>query len=219
MKRAAGSSRVGAAGAHRVVRSLLHPSNLPVLILAIVLLIGALVFVALGGLAPARDSARRADAGEEVRTSLYAVTVVGAALTDEVEDQYISAEEDEDLLVVTLRLENLTSRPIGVQDAVDGVNSRLVGHDESMLALADVTPTDGVSVWRDGSRASPILQPGVPAEVHVSWPVPEGSLPDGIVRLDVYDAWERAGKIIVSSTDITWHRTERAARVFAKVSR
>lgn len=202
----------------RALRSLIAPSTAPLWIVAIVLMSVAISFTALGGFGRAVRTPTPAVAGDEVRTSLYAVTVLGAELTDEVEDQFLSAEPGEDLLVVTLVLENLTSTPAGVISSVDNVSSRFVEGDAAMLAIAGLDAVDDISVWRDGSSASVILQPRVPAEVRIAWLVPEGSFPDGEAFLEVYDARIQRGQVILSRSAVTWNRTQQAARISMRVA-
>lgn len=205
--------------AQRTLRSMFAPSAIPLWIIGIAALSGILLFLAWGGLAAAQSTARQVAGDDEVRTSLYSVSVQSAEIVDEVEEAYITAEPGEDLLVLTLVLENLTDRPVGVLGAADGISSRLLGVRESLLQPSGVAALTDVRAWRGGSSASPVLQPGVPTKVQVAWPVPEGSFAEGTMRLDVYDARVRAGQIIVSSRDIAWRRTELAARITVEVDR
>lgn len=153
-------------------------------------------------------------AGDEVRMPLYAVTVLDAELTDEVEEESLSADPGETLVIVTVRLENLTDRPIGVGRAADKVEANLVGFNDPLLALTGVTPTDSAQAWRsDGSAGTVFLQPGVPSEVTLAWTAPEDAFTDGVVELDVYDAVETHGQILISADHINWQRGDLAARV------
>ncbi|MBO9624937.1 MAG: hypothetical protein J7484_01030 [Microbacterium sp.] len=200
------------------IRAALDPSTAPLWIAAIAVLGIALPFIALGGLGPAHRDPAQATAGDEVRTALYAVTLVDAELTDEVEEQYLKADQGEQLFVVTVVLENLTSVPVGVLQTVDRVRSRLVGSRTPLLDLSGVAATEDPYVWRDESLAAVVLQPHVPAEVHIAWRVPEGSFSGGSAVLDVYDAAPQAGQVILSSSAVTWRRTEKAAQVSTAVS-
>lgn len=153
-------------------------------------------------------------AGEEVRMPLYSVTVLDAQLTDEVEDQSLSADAGETLVLVSMRLENLSDRPIGVGRSADQVASRLIHVGDSLLTLTGVPSADSVDVWRDdGSAGSVILQPDVPSEVTIAWTAPEDAFADGLVGLDVYDAVETRGRIILSADQISWQRGEFTARI------
>lgn len=199
-------------------RSLFASSSAPVWIAAIAAIALILVFIAFGGLRPAESSPTLTPAGEEARTSLYAVTVLRAELADSVDEQLFEAESGDDLLIVTVRLENLTSHAVGVDQGADRVKSQLIRAQEPLLALSGVTATDDARAWRtDGTLRGVILQPGVPAEVRLVWPVPEGSFPDGIAHLDVFDARERTGQAILSASAVTWRRTELATRVAVEV--
>ena len=179
----------------------------------IVAALGAVAFVGSGGLRPASASPTELAAGEEARTSAYAVTVLDAETTDAVEDRF-EADQGEVLVVVTLRLENLSDRPIDIGGSVDRIEARLVNAPAPLLAPADVEPTDFARVWRtDGSAGGIVLQPDVPTLAQIAWPVPEDSFADGILRLDVYEPDITTGKVIFSSDHITWQRGDLATRI------
>lgn len=203
----------------RARRSLLASSSRPVWIAAIAAMAVVLAFVVFGGLRPAASTPPLTPTGAEARTSMYAVTVLSAELTDAVDERYLEAEPGDDLLIVTVRLENLTSRTIGVDQSADRVDSQLVRAEEPLLVLSGVTATDDARAWRtDRSRGAVMLQPGVPAEVQLAWPVPEGSFPDGTAHLDVFEAREQTGQAILSASAVTWRRTELAARIAVEVT-
>lgn len=170
--------------------------------------------IALGGLATNEATPTPLTTGDEVRMPLYAVTVLDAELTDEVEEQSLSAEPGETLVVITMRLENLSDRPIGVGRAADKVESQLIGATKPLLKLNGVTPTDAPRAWRgDDSAGAVFLQPGVPSEVTLAWTAPEDAFADGVVDLDVYDAVESHGQILISADHVTWRRGDLAARI------
>lgn len=177
----------------------------------------ALVAVVLaGGLSPVRTTPAEVAAGTEVRTSTYALTVQGAELTDAVESEYLEAEAGEVLLVLTLRMENLTDAPIGVGTTADLLKANLVNTADPLLDLHGVTPTGSATVWRaDGSAGQVILQPGVPDAVTIAWPVPDDAVAAGAVQLDVHDAEVSRGAVILSSRVVTWRPAELVARVSA----
>lgn len=153
-------------------------------------------------------------AGEEVRMPLYSVTLLDAQLTDEVEEQSLSADPGETLVLVSMRLENLSDQPIGVGRSADKIASRLIHVETSLLSLSGVPSAESTDVWRDdGSAGSIILQPGVPSEVTIAWIAPEDAFSDGTVGLDVYDAVETRGQVILSADQISWRRGELAARI------
>lgn len=152
-------------------------------------------------------------AGDEAELSLYSIAVLDAHVADEIEDQYVTAEDGETLVIVTARVENLASYPVAAVGSADRVSSRLVNAAEPLLALSGIPSTSSARVWRtDDSAGSVLLQPRVPAEVQVVWPVPEDAVADGRVMLDVYDAVEGRGQVILSSDHITWRRSALAAR-------
>lgn len=173
-----------------------------------------------GGLRAAVPTPSDAAYGVEVDTTLYSATVIDAEAVAEAEEQYWEAEPGEILVLVTVRIENRASYPVMVLGAVDSAASRLVQGDEPLLRLAGVEPVDSPRVWRaDGSPRGPILQPGVPADVVIGWPVDQEQLADAGAVLEVYDASEEFGRFVVSSSAATWKATDIAARVELEVSR
>ncbi|MGW8483145.1 hypothetical protein ACWGJP_08385 [Microbacterium sp. NPDC055903] len=169
--------------------------------------------VALGGLDESVSRPADMALGEEIRLPTHAVTVLDATFADAVEEEFLEAEPGEALLVVTLRLENLTDRPIGLDTTSDRISSRLVNAAEPLLALSGAEPVASASTWlTDGSAGSVVLQPEVPAEVTIAWPVSEADAVEGIA-LDVHEARIRSGQIILGSDVITWEQAALVARV------
>lgn len=210
-----GAARQAADGA---ARSAFAPAAVPLWAAAVAIIGLPVAFVAFGGLAPATSQPLLVPAGSEARTSLYAVTVLDAEVTDEVEGQYLEAEPGETLLVVTVRLENLSDRAVGVEGTADRVASRLLSSSAPLLELSGVTATDTARSWRsDGSLRAVVLQPGVPAEVRIAWPVADDALAEHEPHLDVYDARAQSGQVILSSSAVTWRRTELVARTPVEV--
>ncbi|MFJ2368527.1 hypothetical protein [Microbacterium sp. NPDC087665] len=172
------------------------------------------VFVSFGGLATATSEPAPVAVGSEARTSLYAVTVLDGELTDAVEEQYLEAEPGETLLVLTVVIENLTDHPIGVDSAADRVEARLIRARAPMLQVAQATSAFSTRAWRpDGSSGQVVLQPGVPSEIRIAWSVPDDAFPDGTARLDVFDAVEQGGQVILSSSTISWQRKQQTAQI------
>lgn len=202
------------ARATETVRTVFSRATVPLWIAAGAVVAALGGFVAFGGLTTAVPSVPTAAVGEEVRTSLYAITVRGAEFTDAVEEQYLEAEPGETLFVVTVRLENLSDRPVGVEGTVDRVSSRLVASSTPLLDLPGAAVTGDARSWRtDGSLRAVVLQPGVPADVQIAWPVAAGTAEQDQLRLDVYDARAQAGQVILSSSAITWRRTDLRASI------
>lgn len=167
----------------------------------------------LGGFDRADPAPATYAAGHEANLTLYSITVLEAHLAEEIEEQHISADDGEVLVVVGARLENLASYPVGVGRSADRVASHLLNASEPLLTLSGVTPTSSEYVWRtDESASGVILQPRVPAEVQLVWPVPTEAVADGRVTLDAYDAVESRGQVILSSDHITWRRSALAAQ-------
>lgn len=175
--------------------------------------------LALGGFDRAEPAPTALTAGDKADLSLYSIAVLDAQLADEIEEEYVTADAGEVLLMVTARLENHAAYPVGVEGGADRVASRLFNAGEPLLALSGITPTSSGHVWRtDDSAGGVILQPRVPAEVQLIWTVPAEAVADGQVMLDVYDAVETRGQIILSSDHVTWRRSALAAQFSLDVS-
>lgn len=169
--------------------------------------------IAFGGLNPATSAAPQLAAGDEATTPLYTASVLDAHLTDEIEDEHVSAEDGDVLVVVTMRLENLADYPVGVGRSADRAESRLLNVAEPLLELSGITQTASASAWRtDDSIGGVVLQPRVPVEVQLVWPVPAAAVASGALTVDVYDADETRGQVILSSDNITWRRAGLAAQ-------
>lgn len=168
---------------------------------------------AAGGFEAATPAPTPLAVGDTAETAQYAVTVLGAELADEVEEQYLEADPGQRLAVVTVRLENRSQHPISVGGTVDHVNSRLVNSSASLLELAGVDADTSVSSWRpDGSTSQVVLQPRVPTEVQLAWSVPDDSFADGVLQLDVHEPIVSTGQVILSSKAVTWRPGELVAR-------
>lgn len=174
----------------------------------------AIAVAAMGGLARAEASPAMLGPDDEARTSMYAITVLGAEFTTEVESEYLEAEPGEKFLVMSTRMENLSDSPIGVGTTADRVSTGFVNTENPLLALKGVTATDSVDVWRaDGSSGQVILQPGVPSQVTFAWTIPEDAFPDGAVSLDVYEVETRRGQVVLSSRAVSWRPAALSSRI------
>lgn len=174
-----------------------------------------IVVAAVGGLSRAEASPTELGPDDEARTSMYAITVLDAEFTAEVEAERLEAKPGEKFLVMTTRMENLSDAPIPVgTTGADRVSAGLVNTDTPLLELKGVTATDSVDVWRaDGSSGDVILQPGVPSQVTFAWTVPEDAFPDGAVSLDVHEVEVKRGRVVISSRVITWYPAALSARI------
>lgn len=218
---AAAGARDAAVGAARTVFS----RRAAPFWIAAVAIVGLLAgFVGFGGLASASKTPTIVATGDEARTSLYSATVLETDLTDAVESQFLEAEPGETLLVITVRLENLSDRAVGVERSADRVESRMIVGREPMLELSGIAATGTARSWRaDGGRRAVILQPGVPADVTIAWPVADDAatkdaLAEGTVRLDVYDGVEQSGQVILAASTISWRRDELSAQLELEVA-
>lgn len=175
-----------------------------------------IVVAAVGGLSRAEASPTELGPDDEARTSMYAITVLDAEFTTEVESEGLEAEPGEKFLVMSTRMENLSDTPIAVGDGTgaDRVSARFVNPDDPLLELEGVTPTDSVDVWRaDGSSGQVILQPGVPSQVTFAWTVPADTYSDGVVSLDVHEVEVKRGRVVLSSRVVTWNPAALSARI------
>ena len=209
--RATDAVRVGSA---RVARSAVSRASIPFWIGGALLAALLIVTVSLGGFNRADASPAQLPVGEELHLPLYSIAVLDAHLTDEIEDEFVSADDGETLVVTTVLLENHAPYPVGVGNAVDGVQSRLFTMRDSLIDLAGVELSSTPYAWRtDDSAGGVILQPRVPTEVQLVWPVPADAVSDGKVTFDVYDADETRGQVILDSRNITWRRSDLAAQI------
>ncbi|GAB3595754.1 hypothetical protein [Microbacterium tumbae] len=209
-----GAGRSASSAVSSALRTLFSRRALPAWITIAAMAACLTVLVVTGGLDETESVPEPVALGTEVRLSTYAVTVLDVEFADAVEEEFLEADPGETLLVVTMRMENLSDRAVGVDNAADRISSRLVNVAEPLLALSGAEPTSSAAVWRDdGSAGSVILQPSVPAEVRIAWPVSEADVAEEGVQLDVYDAVAQSGQIILASDVVTWRRAGLVARI------
>lgn len=178
------------------------------------LAVGVGALIAIGAFDSAHHEPDAVAIGDEVRLSTYAVTVLDVEVTDAVEEQYLEADPGESLLLVTLRLENLTDATVSVVGSADRVSSRLINATAPLLDLTGVGDPGTALVWSDiDSPRYPLLQPGVPAEITAAWRVSTDELEDGEASIEIHEAIERAGRIIVASDVVSWTQGALIARV------
>lgn len=198
----------------RGIRSLFSLRMMPVWISAAVLAVGVGALIAIGAFDTAHHEPDAVAIGDEVRLSTYTVTVLDVEVTDAVDEQYLEADPGESLLLVTLRLENLTDATVSVVGSADRVSSRLINATAPLLDLTGVGDPGTALVWNDiASPRYPLLQPDVPAEITAAWRVSTAELEKGAAAIEVHDAIERAGQIIVSSDVVSWTQGALIARV------
>lgn len=178
------------------------------------LAVGVVALIAAGAFDTADHEPDAVAIGDEVHLSTYTVTVLDVEVTDGVDEQYLEADPGESLLLVTLRLENLTDATVSVVGSADRVSSRLINATAPLLELTGVGDPGTALVWNDiASPRYPLLQPDVPAEITAAWRVSTAELEKGAAAIEVHDAIERAGQIIVSSDVVSWTQGALIARV------
>lgn len=211
--------RVRVTAAHGI-RSVFSRRATPAWITLGSLIAAATVLIAVGAFDTAENEPAAVAIGEEVRLPTYAVTVLDVEVTDAVEDQFLEAEESESLVLVTLRLENLSDATISVDGTSDGISSHLVNSSSPLLDLSGVAVTGSAGYWRDvTSSRRPLLQPDVPAIVTIAWPVESADLDSDDLALEVHEADPQHGNIVVASTDVTWWQGDLVARIDLEAGR
>jgi hypothetical protein len=125
---------------------------------------------AFGGLATAAEPAVTAlDPGDEHRNDQIAVTIERAVLVDEFPEAGIFVEDGERVLAVLLSVENTWIEPLPAYPGSSVTESLVI----------DGLPAEPDSVARyDDATLSPVLQPGVPAQVVFAWAVKSGAFDD-----------------------------------------
>lgn len=197
-----------------VARAAVDRSARPVWIIAGLVAVTAGAFAAAGTFGPASGSASVVAMGEEVAVPLYSVSVQDLDVVPEVEDNYMPVSEGEVILVLTVRLENLSDGTIGIDRGVDRTDSHLLAVNDPLLELSGITPSRPGVAWReDGSVDAVRLQPGVPAEVRIGWYVDESDLKEATVALNVYDAYAEGGHVLISRDSVSWWRDDLVAQI------
>lgn len=210
----AGARAASARASRGVLQQALSRSAIPVWASLAGIAAAIVAVAALGAFDDAEPAPQLLAVGETATVPQYSITVLDGELTNTVEEQYLEAEPGDVLAVLTVRIENLSERPIGLGTTTDRLRSRLINSSDSLLEISGVETTDSTTAWRaDGSSGSVILQPRVPAEVRIAWPVPADSFPDGVLELDVHEARIVTGQVLLSADTITWRQAALVARI------
>ncbi|KRA24645.1 hypothetical protein ASD65_09655 [Microbacterium sp. Root61] len=130
--------------------------------------IGTVAFLAataaFGGLATAAvDGPAVIDTDTEHRNEQIAITVQRAVLLDEFPEAGIHVEDGERVLAVQVRLENVRNEPQSASPGSDVAKN-------FSIAELDGEPA-GSAARLDDATTSPVLQPGVPAEIVYTWAI------------------------------------------------
>lgn len=163
------------------------------------------VTAAFGGLATAAEPEIPVlEAGDEHRNEQLAMTVVRAVLIDEFPEAGVYVEPGERVLAVVVDAENLWTQPLPTS-AGDSVSEAL-----RLDEVAGAAP-DAVARLDDATQ-SPVLQPGVPARLVVTWAVDAERFAAGdTVALVLSDETLYTGQIVVEGQ--SWGDPEQAAIV------
>lgn len=163
-----------------------------------------LVTAAFGGLATAAEPGPVAiTAGDEHRSDEFSLRVERAVLLDEFPEAgaYVDEDADERVLAVQVRIENLWSQPLSAGTISMAQSVRI---DE----LPD-TPIESVARI-DDATTSPWLQPGIPADIVLTWIVDAGAFADGdVLHVTLNDLSLYTGSFV--TTGQSWEDPEPAA--------
>ena len=170
-----------------------------------------------GGLGPRGDEVAEVTAGTPVDTGMLDVSVEDVRTTPELEEQFLSADDGETLLVARVTLVNRWNRPIAALGSEDRVSASLFAGTPPVITvdLDDVDPPDVVRA--DGHAARPILQPDVPLEVLVVWRIPVETAPAELA-VEVRDARVANGRAIIDEQSVYWEPTDLVGRIRVPVS-
>jgi hypothetical protein len=169
------------------------------------ILTGAFLVVtaAFGGLADAASApVERLDPGETHTNDQFALTVERAVLIDELPEAGVTVEDGERVLALVISVENVWDRALPSEGSAGVAAAVRIGQ------LDDLEPA---SIARlDDATTAPYLQPHVPAELVMAWPVVAGALTEGD-ELDVTlrDLTLRTGQFVVAGD--YWDTPEIAA--------
>lgn len=127
--------------------------------------------------------------GETFTGAGLELTVERAILIDKAQESGATTVDDERLLILVIDATNLDD--VARQSVYKGSVSEL-----RIEQIGDVAP----SVARiDDDTAIPWLQPGVPAQLALTWPIPASAIVDGDdVRVALHTATKHTGKYFVS---------------------
>lgn len=204
----------GASAASDLARKTFSRSAIPTFVAVGVVAAAVGAFALAGGFNAATPSVEQVEIGTEVSLPLYSITVKDAEIVSEVEDNYMSEQDGQVIIVATVVLENLTNETIGVDRALDRIDSRLVTSGESLIDLDGIESVAPGAAWRaGGSVLSVKLQPGIPTEVMLGWYVEEADLAGGDIGINLYDATPRGGQVLISEDTVSWGRDKLIAHV------
>jgi len=171
------------------------------------------VTAAFGGLAAvAAPPVPEIEVGDTHRSGQFALTVERAVLIDELSDAGVFTEDGERVLVVVLTVENVWDR---AQPAGSFAGSTGVVGAVRIAQLGDA-PADAVARLDDATVA-PYLQPGVPAELVLTWAVEDDAFADGdLLQLELRDSSLYEGQLITYGQQ--WEDPVLAARLTVEVA-
>ncbi|WP_417508980.1 hypothetical protein [Microbacterium sp.] len=136
-------------------------------------------------------------AGETFTDAALEMTVRHAFAVDELSDTRVTAAPGERLLVVVMDAENLDEDPRSSAGTGSLSDVRVEGMPDAAPTIARV----------DDATYSPWLQPGVPAELMLTWAVPASAFVDGDdLRVALPTAHKQTGKYFIAGdywTDVS----------------
>ena len=154
------------------------------------------VTAAFGGLATAASSdLAEIEPGTEHRSEQVAIRITQATLHDADESRGIRIEDDQQMLILTMTLENLHVRPVHagiLGDIADAFTvAELEGLEDDLI--------DSHSERVDDGTLSPVLQPNVPVDTEFRYTVEAGRFADGdMLHVTLNDLTLHIGQFVTS---------------------
>jgi hypothetical protein len=168
-----------------------------------------LATAAFGGLATAATTEPAELApGEAHATDQRSLTVQRAVLIDALPEAGVFVEDGQRVLALVVDVENRWDEPLPSTGAQGVAGS---------LRVAGIGETEAVAARMDDTTSSPVLQPGVPAELVYAWAVDADAFEDGQdVEVTLYELSLYTGSFV--TTGRWWDDPVADARVIVSVN-
>lgn len=146
--------------------------------------------------------------GEQHRNDLFALTVERAVLIDDLPGSGTTVSEGQRILALVVTVENVWNRAVPAQGTA-GVDGAV------QVAELDGAPADSIARL-DDATVSPYLQPGVPAELVLTWAVDATAFAAGdVLHADLLDFTLYEGQLITYGE--SWTDPVTAARTTVEI--
>lgn len=151
---------------------------------------------------------------ERIVTSDLAFTVDDVVIAAPNDNDVIAHTEGHSVVVMTVTIENLTTRPIGVASSVaDMMFGVLEGTDAAIEPAFDGPAQMVDAIEADSVLMAEPLSPGVPRTVRIGWLVASAGLTDAPLTIDFWNRTLTPGSWIAPERTLFWTRTDVAARL------